>query len=65
MIMCNPVTHTHTQEKTRNFGASHMFVTWLRNLFFSAVFSVVTKNGYVEDYNMCLRVYKNSLFPRC
>ena len=30
-----------------------MFVTWLRKLFFSAVFSVVTKNGRVEDYNMC------------
>ena len=53
--MCNPVTHTHThtQEKTRNFGASHMFVTWLRKLFFSGVFSVVTKNGCVEDYNIC------------
>ena len=30
-----------------------MFVTWLRKLFFSAVFSVVTKNGCVEDYNIC------------
>ena len=53
MIMCNPVTHTHTQEKTRNFGASHMFVTWLRKLFFSAVFTVVTKNGCVADYITC------------
>ena len=30
-----------------------MFVTWLRKLFFSAVFSVVTKNGCVADYNIC------------
>ena len=51
--MCNPVTHTHTQEKTRNFGASHMFVTWLRKVFFSAVVTVVTKNGCVADYITC------------
>ena len=30
-----------------------MFVTWLRKLFFSAVFSVVTENGCVADYITC------------
>ena len=30
-----------------------MFVTWLRKLFFSAVFGVVTKNGCVADYITC------------
>ena len=43
-----------------------MFVTWLRKLFFPAVFSVVTKNGCVADYNVCaLGCIKILFFPRC
>ena len=30
-----------------------MFVTWLRKVFFSAVVTVVTKNGCVADYITC------------
>ena len=43
-----------------------MFVTWLRKLFFPAVFSVVTENGCVADYNVCaLGCIKILFFPRC